>query len=436
MWLCEGDAFCGAAFHGDLPSAYTDQFGVPFRPSAEEALARVAHTRKPVHIADFRKYRAYLERRPLAVAGVEVAGIRTLVVVPMLKENELIGAIAIYRREVRPFTDQQIALVTNFASQAVIAIENARLVNELRESLQQQTATADVLKVISRSTFDLQSVLNTLVELAVRLCEADMGSINRQHGEFFRQVANYGHSTELQAFMDTHPIPSGRGSIVGRTVLEGGTVHLDDVLAEPDYRMSDAARIGGIRTMLGVPLLREGMPIGVIVLQRKTVRPFTDKQIELLTTFADQAVIAIENVRLFEEVQARTRALSEALEQQTATSEVLQVISSSPGELEPVFQAMLEKATYICGAQFGVLHPVGTRWLPRRRASRCAALLRRKASSIGASSRPPTPPWPPAPDEARCPCGGHFGGAGIGARRFGRASWRENNTQRTNAQGR
>jgi GAF domain-containing protein len=212
----------------------------------------------------------------------------------------------------QPFTAKQIELVTTFADQAVIAIENTRLLNELRESLQQQTATADVLKVISRSTFHLQAVLDTLIESAVRLCEADMGSINRQHAEAFRQVANYGHSPELQAYMDTHPIPSGRGSIVGRTVLDRATIHLHDVQTEPDFKMSEAARIGGIRTMLGVPLLREGMPIGVIVLQRRNVRPFTQKQIELVETFADQAVIAIENVRLFDEIQDKSRQLAEA----------------------------------------------------------------------------------------------------------------------------
>ena len=327
----------------------------PIRPGADTALGRVALTKQVVHIADAMEGSAYRARDPHIIAAVELGGFRTVLAVPMLKEDELVGVINIYRQEVHPFIDKQIELLSNFAKQAVIAIENTRLLTELRESLQQQTATADVLKVISRSTFDLQSVLNTLVESAVRLCEADMGSINRQHGEFFRQVANYGHSTELQAFMDTHPIPSGRGSIVGRTVLEGGTVHVDDVLAEPDYRMSDAARIGGIRTMLGVPLLREGMPIGVIVLQRKTVRPFTDKQIELVTTFADQAVIAIENVRLFEAEQQRTRELAESLEQQTATSEVLGVISRSPSELEPVFRAMLVNATGLCEASYGAL---------------------------------------------------------------------------------
>jgi GAF domain-containing protein len=362
LYLREGNAFRATAILNSPPGYAELRRRGPVHPGPGTALGRILKTKQAVHIPDITADQGYIDRHPLFVTAVELGGFRAMLCVPMLKDNDVIGAINIYRQEAQPFSDKQIALLANFASQAVIAIENARLLNELRqrtddlsESLQQQTATADVLKVISRSTFDLQSVLNTLIESAVRLCEADMGSINRQHGEAYRQVANYGHSPELQAYMDTHPIPSGRGSIVGRTVVERATIHLHDVLTEPDYKMSEAARIGGIRTMLGVPLLREGMPIGVIVLQRKTVRPFTDKQIELVTTFADQAVIAIENVRLFDEVQTRTRDLSESLEQQTATSEVLRVISTSPSELEPVFRAVLANATRLCEASYGAL---------------------------------------------------------------------------------
>ena len=278
----------------------------------------------------------------------------------MLKNDEPIGAILIYRQEVRPFSEKQIELLQNFAAQAVIAIENTRLLNELRKSLQQQTATADVLKVISRSTFDLQTVLNTLVESAAQLCEADLANIWRPKDGAYRLAASYAVTSrykeylENKQFLETIGIEPGRGTVVGRTLLEGKTVHVHDVQADPDYKLSGV--IGGYRTMLGVPLLRQGVPIGVIVLNQSIVRPFTDKQIELVETFADQAVIAIENVRLFDEVQTRTRELSESLQQQTATADVLKVISSSPGQLEPVFRAMLENAVRICGAKFGMLY--------------------------------------------------------------------------------
>jgi signal transduction histidine kinase len=338
-----------------VPLTHSGPLGAPFgqrQPLTRQwVTGRAVLEARTIHVPDLLESDEFPEGKEMAVRY----GHRATLVVPLLREGKATGAILVRRREPRPFTYGQIHLLEIFAAQAVIAIENTRLLNELRESLQQQTATSDVLGVISRSKFDLQPVLDTIVEAASRLCDAEFAIIRTlRDGKYHIVAANNAEAAFIKYAIE-HPVSPGRGSLVGRTALECKTIHLPDCLADSEFTFIDHQSIGKFRTMLGVPLLREGIPIGIVVLLRSDVKPFTDKQIELVETFADQAVIAIENVRLFDEVQARTRELAQSVEELRALGEVTQAVNSTL-DLDTVLTTIVAKAVQLSNTAAGAIY--------------------------------------------------------------------------------
>jgi signal transduction histidine kinase/putative methionine-R-sulfoxide reductase with GAF domain len=348
----EGEAYPLAATFG-LTERQRDHFArYSPKPDRTSLFGRAILEARTIHVADVLADPEY--DRPRLQDYISV---RAGLAVPLMREGIVVGVFTLQRREPRPYTPKQIELMETFADQAVIAIENTRLLNELRQSLQQQAATADVLKIISRSTFDLKAVLNTLVEAAARLCEADLASIPRQVGATFDHVATYGYSPDFQALLQRSPMSPGRGTITGRVMLEGRTIHIPDVLDDPEYGFIEGQKTGGYRTILGVPLMREAAAIGVLIIGRSMPRPFTAQQVELAQTFADQAVIAIENVRLFDEIQDKSRQL------ELASQNKSQFVSSMSHELRTPLNAIIGLTEMIVTnpARFGaekVLEPL------------------------------------------------------------------------------
>jgi GAF domain-containing protein len=339
----EGRLRVGAAH--DVPPAFAEARGKePFIPAPDASTGKVVATKQAAQIADLAATQSYSDRNPLVVTAVEVGGVRTSLSVPMLKENALVGIISIYRKEVRPFTEKQTTLLQNFAAQAVIAIENARLLNELRESLEQQTATSEVLKVISSSPADIQPVLDIIGERAEKLCDAETSVVSIVEGELIRLASIHGVTEAgVEVVRRAFPMQLTDETVTARAIRTRSVCHVADVLSDPQYQQKHAARVSGFRGSLGVPMLRDEQVVGAIFVARKQPGLFSDAQVQLLKTFADQAVIAIENVRLFNETK-------NTLEQQTATADVLKIISHSAFDLRAVLQTLIESAARFCSA--------------------------------------------------------------------------------------